>query len=127
MLDKLQVVVLDHDTCILSLPLDLVWTAGSTSPALGLGRERKVRRQRGLGTAGILKESLQPNVYLSMLTSLPGVLRGRSAFSHFPLPRIKSLSAVSAIGGDKVRDAEGLERERTQETEGYFFSSHSHN
>lgn len=113
--------------CQFLLLIDLVSTVGFASPALGLGKKRKVGRQRGLGTAGILKESLQPNVHLSMLTSLPGVLRGGSAFSHSPLPPIKAPSAVSAVGGDKVRDEAGLERECTQETEGYFFSSHSHN
>lgn len=44
-----------------------------------------------------------------------------------PPPPIKAPSAVSAVGGDRARDGEGLERECTSETEGYFFSSHSHN
>lgn len=42
-----------------------------------------------------------------MLTSLPEVLGGRSAFSYSPPPPIKAPSAVSAVGGDRARDGGG--------------------
>lgn len=38
--------------------------------------------------------------------------------SHSPAtPPIKAPSTISAVGGDRVRDGEGVERECTQETE----------
>ena len=44
------------------------------------GRKGKLGRQRALGTAGTLEESLQSDVHSITLTFLASVLRGRSAF-----------------------------------------------
>lgn len=72
-----------------------------------------MRRQRGLGTAGILNNSPQSGVHLIVLKSLPNVLRGRGAFFSCSSPSPSSYHK----GPQCCFCGEEIERENTQATE----------